>query len=57
VRPVRRPDLDEPRAGAREHVRDPEAVADLDQLAARDDDVPALRQRGEGEEDSGPRCC
>ena len=33
-RPVGRPDLDEPGAGAREDVRDPEAVADLDQLAA-----------------------
>ena len=30
ARPVRRPDLDEPRARAREDVRDPEAVADLD---------------------------
>src|ERR1044071_3397038 len=39
---VRRPDFDEPRPGTREHVRDPEAVADLDQLAARDDDLEAL---------------
>ena len=53
ARPVRRADLDEPRTGACEDVRDPEAVADLDQLAARDDDVPALRQRGQGEEDCG----
>ena len=49
-RPVRRPDLDEPRAGAGEHVGDPEAVADLDQLAARDDDLAALRERGEREQ-------
>ena len=53
ARPVRRADLHEPRTGAREHVRNAETVADLDQLAARDDDVPALRQRGEGEEHCG----
>ena len=50
-RPVRRPDLDEPGAGAREHVGDPEAVADLDQLASRDHDLAALRERGECEQD------
>ena len=53
ARSVRRPDLDEPRARAGEHVRDPEAVADLDQLPARDDDLAALGQRGEGEQDRG----
>ena len=52
-RPVRRPDLDQPRARAGEHVRDPEAVADLDQLAARDDDLAALRERGEREQHRG----
>ena len=51
--PVRRPDLDEPRARARQHVRDPEAVADLDQLAARDEHLPSLGERGQGEQDSG----
>ncbi len=50
ARPVRRPDLDEPRAGPREHVRDAEAVADLDQLATGDDDLAALRQRCEREQ-------
>ena len=53
ARSVRRPDLDEPRARAGEHVRDPEAVADLDQLAARDDDLAALRERGEREQHRG----
>ena len=52
-RPVRRPDLDQPRARACEHVRDPEAVADLDQLASRDDDLAALRERGEREQHRG----
>ncbi len=51
ARAVRRPDLDEARARAREHIRDAEAVADLDQLAARDDDLAALRERGEREQD------
>ena len=47
---VRRPDLDEARAGPREHVRDAEAVADLDQLAPRDDHLAALGERGESEQ-------
>ena len=51
--PVRRPDLDEAGAGASEHVRDPEAVADLDQLPARDDDLAALGERGERKQDRG----
>ena len=50
ARPVRRADLDEPRAGAGEHVGDAEAVADLDQLAARDDHLAALGERGEREQ-------
>ena len=41
---VRRADLDEARAGAREHVGDAEAAADLDQLAARDDHLAARRR-------------
>ena len=53
ARAVRRPDLDEPRAGAREHVGDAEAVADLDQLAARDDHLAALGERGEREQHRG----
>ena len=53
ARPVRRPHLDQARAGAGEHVRDPEAVADLDQLAARDDDLAALGERGESEQHRG----
>ena len=51
--PVRRPDLDEARARASEHVRDAEAVADLDQLAARDDDLATLGERGEREQHRG----
>ena len=53
ARPVRRPHLDQARAGAGEHVRNPEAVADLDQLPARDDDLAALGERGEGEQHRG----
>ena len=53
ARAVRRPDLDEPRAGAREHVGNPEAVADLDQLAARDEHLAALGERGEREQHGG----
>ena len=50
ARAVRRADLDEPRAGAGEHVGDAEAVADLDQLAARDEHLAALGERGEREQ-------
>ena len=57
ARAVRRPDLDEPRARAGEHVGDAEAVADLDQLAARDDDLAALGERGEREQHRARRCC
>ena len=39
TRPVRRADLDEPRAGPPDDLRDPDAAADLDQLAARDGDA------------------
>ena len=53
ARAVRRPDLDEPRARAREHVGDAEAVADLDQLAARDDHLASLRERREREQHRG----
>ena len=53
ARAVRRPDLDEPRAGAREHVGDAEAVADLDQLAARDEHLAPLGERGEREQHRG----
>ncbi len=50
ARPVRRADLDEPRAGAPEHVGDAEAVADLDQLAARHDHLAPFGERGEREQ-------
>ena len=50
-RPVGGPHLDEARARAREHVRDSKAVADLDQLSARDDHLPPLGEGGEREED------
>ena len=53
ARAVRRPDLDEPRTRAREHVGDAEAVADLDQLAARDDHLASLCERREREQHRG----
>ena len=53
ARAVRRSDLDEPRARAREDVGDPEAVADLDQLAARDEHLAAFGERGEREQHRG----
>jgi hypothetical protein len=49
-RAVRRPHLDHPRARAREHIGDPEPVADLDELAARDHDLAAVCGRGEREQ-------
>ena len=39
--------------GSRHDVGHPEGAADLDQLAARDDRLAALRQRVQGEEDGG----
>ena len=42
--PVRRPDLDEPRAGPADDLRDPDAAADLDELAARDGDAAPAGQ-------------
>ena len=50
---VRRSDLDEACSRAREHVGDPEAVADLDQLAARDHDLAAFGERGQREQHGG----
>ena len=50
---VRRPHLDQARAGPCEHVGDPEAVADLDQLATRDDHFAPLGERGEREQHRG----
>ena len=44
---VRSADLDQAGARAGEHIGDAEPVADLDQLAARDDDLAPLGQRGE----------
>ena len=52
-RAIRRPDLDEPRTRPGEHFRDPEAVPDLDQLAARDHDLAAFRERREREQHRG----
>ena len=57
ARAVRRADLDEPRAGAREHVGDAEAVADLDQLAARDEHLAALARARRARAAPRPRCC
>ncbi len=51
---VRRPDLAEPGAGGGEEIGDAEAVADLDQLAAGQDQLAALPERG-GDEGEGGR--
>ena len=53
ARPVRRPDLDQPRSRPGQHVGNAEAVADLDQLAARDDDLVPFRERGHREQHRG----
>jgi hypothetical protein len=50
---VRRADLDEAGARAREHIGDSEAVAYLDELTSRDDDVAPFRERGDGKENGG----
>ena len=47
--PVRGADLDEPCTRPGQHLRDPEAVADLDQLSAGDQYVAPFRERREGE--------
>ena len=47
------PDLDEPAPRLRHDLGDPEPAADLDQLAARHDDVAAAGQRGQREEHRG----
>ena len=56
-RAVRRADLDELRAGRGHDVRDPELAADLDQLAARDEDLLALRERREARAGAPRRSC
>ena len=50
ARAVRRPHFPEAGAGAGEDVGDAKAVADLDQLAARDEHVAPVGERGEGEQ-------
>ena len=51
ARPVRRPHLDEPCARPLQHLGDPEPVADLDQLAAGDDDLAFLGQGRQRQQD------
>ncbi len=53
ARAVRRADLDELRSRRGHDVGDPELAADLDQLAARDQDLLAARQRRKGEQERG----
>ncbi len=48
-RAVGRADLTKPGTRARDEVRQPEAVADLDHLAAADDHLAPRRERGRGE--------
>ncbi len=50
---VRRPDLAEPGTGGGEQVGDAEAVADLDELAAGQDELPTLCQGGGDEREGG----
>ncbi len=57
ARAIRRSHLDEPRAGTRKHVGDPEAVSDLDQLAARDDDLACPRRAQRARGGRPRRCC
>ncbi len=45
ARAIRRSHFAQYRAGLRHHVGNAKRAADLDQLAARDDDFPALGQR------------
>ena len=53
ARAVRRAGFDEPRARLPHDVRDAEAAADLDELAARDHDFPPRCQRRQREEYGG----
>src|SRR5206468_10317250 len=49
VRAIGGADLDQPRAALSHYLGDPEAPADLDELAARDDGVAAVGERVERE--------
>ncbi len=51
--PVRGADLAQPGAAGRDEVGEPEAVADLDHLAAADDDLATRADRGRGEHQRG----
>src|SRR4030065_616834 len=51
--PVRRPPLAQDGAAPQHDVGDPELAADLDQLAPRDDDLPAVGERLQRQEDGG----
>ena len=53
ARAVGRADLAQPRAGALHDLGDAEAVADLDELAARDDDLAPAGERREREHERG----
>jgi hypothetical protein len=53
TRTVRRSDLAQTRAGAREHVGNPKPVPDLDQLAPRHEHLTSLRERGQCEHHGG----
>ena len=53
ARPVRCSHLDEPGAGAGKDVGNPEAVTDLDQLAARNQNLAALRECRQGKQHRG----
>ena len=53
ARAVGGPDLDQPGAGRREDLGDPERAADLDQLTAGDHDLAPVRGGREGEQHGG----
>ena len=53
MRPVCRADLPEYCPASEHDVGDPELTTDLDELAARDDDLAAVGERLERQEDGG----
>ena len=54
---IGRPDFAEPGAGDLEDLGEAKTAADLDQLAARDDDLAPGRKGTEGDDRRGRRCC
>ena len=57
MRAVGGPHLHQFGAALAQHVGDAKAAADLDELAARDDDLTAAGERSQDQEAPRPRCC